>query len=124
MYKESVIHSLFAIVGVVSEAYTEVRDIKPLYDFSTLTDFLNTGLQFGYISDFLLQEGGIYSLLYYLGCATYIESGYLPAKGIWTIVAQSPVPTPYKERARIQIQSPNPEPLIDIPKDIEFEWDL
>ena len=50
--------------------------------------------------------------------------GYIPAKSIWTIVANSPVPNAYKERARMQIQSPKPEKLIDIPKDIDYEWDL
>ena len=124
MYKESIIHSLFAIVGVVSEAFKEVRGIKPLYDFTTMTDFLHVALQYGYISTYLIEESDIYRLLYYLGCATYVEIGYIPAREIWKIIAQSPVPTIYKDRALMQIQSPKPEKLIDIPKDIEYEWDL
>ncbi|MBN2441443.1 MAG: hypothetical protein JXJ04_08850 [Spirochaetales bacterium] len=124
MYKESIIHSLFALVLVVSEAYKEVRYLKPMYDYVTMEDFLLTGLQYSHISKFLLQEANIYELLYYLGCATYVESGYIPAKSIWTIVAQSPVPNSYKERAKMQIQAPQPEKLIDIPKDIDYDWDF
>jgi tetratricopeptide (TPR) repeat protein len=124
MYKDSVIHLLFALVGIVSEAFEEVRHIKPLYEYSTMTDFLSTALVYDHIRAYLVDESDIYRLLYYLGCAEYaLEKDYILSREIWQIITGSPVPNEYRSMARMQIQNPVPEPLIDVQKDLEYEWD-
>jgi len=124
MYKKSVNHSLFAVISIISEAFQELRRIQPLYEYSRLNNFLNTALTFDYIKKYLLEESDIYKILYYLACAEYAyEEDYLKAKGIWQVIADSPVWNEYKSRANKQIQSPWTEKLlIDIPVDENYNW--
>lgn len=123
MYKDSIIHLLFALVGVVSEAFAEVRRIKPLYDYSTMADFLKEVFAFSHVGKYL-EESYIFRLLYYLACAEFAHEGdYVLARKLWQIIIQSPVPNEYMNRAKMQIQSPETEPLIDVQKEPDYEWD-
>ncbi|MBN2534993.1 MAG: hypothetical protein JXB88_19080 [Spirochaetales bacterium] len=124
MYKDSVIHYLFALVGVISEAFEEVRRIKPLYEYSTMTDFLKTAFAFQHVRRYLVEESDIFKLLYYLACAEYAqEKDYILSRELWQIIVENPVSNEYINRAKMQIRSPAVEPLIDVKKDLKYEWD-
>jgi tetratricopeptide (TPR) repeat protein len=124
MYKDSIIHSLFAVVGAISEAFRELRRYQPLYAYTTMNDFLENAFTYEDIRSYLVDDVDIFSILYYLGCAAYVEIGYTRARQVWNSVADSSYKNKYQDQARKQINNPWVEELLDIPKKIEFEWEL
>ncbi|MBN1696187.1 MAG: hypothetical protein JW881_01625 [Spirochaetales bacterium] len=124
MYEDSIVHSLFAVVGAVTEAFGEIRRYQPLYFYTTMPAFIGDAFSYEHIRSYLEEDVRIFELLYYLGCAVYVEIGYARAKQIWSIVAESPYQNNFKRRSQIQIQNPRVEELLVVPKKSGYEWEF
>ena len=112
-YSQAISHLLYAIIYRVSElkAYMQERDVE--FQFSTLQDLLSASQQQRDASRYVTQEG-LLKDLYYLAGSTF-ASGYPEhSRGIWKIIAESPMAGSYSNLSRRQLKAPFMEPLIGV----------
>jgi tetratricopeptide (TPR) repeat protein len=114
----AILHALFALDIMITEAVKELRRVRPGFVFTTLEDFLDAALQRENVRLYLVS-GEFFRTLYYLATATYTASRPGLADPIWRLLATYPLDsvgasaTTYAELAARQLDSPWIDPYIN-----------
>gem|GEM_PF-1101139 len=114
----AILHGLFALDIMVTEAVKELRRVQPGFVFTTMEDFLDTALQRDNIREYL-ASGEFFKTLYYLATATYAASRPSLAEPIWQLLAAYPLEVvgpgalTYADLAARQLKSPWVDPYIN-----------
>ena len=114
----AILHSLFALDIMATEAVKELRRVQPGFVFITIEDFLDAALQRDNIREYL-ASGEFFKTLYYLATATYAASRPSLAEPIWQLLASYPLEVmgpgalTYADLATRQLKSPWVDPYIN-----------
>jgi len=113
----SLLHLLFAVDIMVSEAVQELRRVMPDFEYRSLGDFLRTAQRRDNVRQYL-SDGGFFRVAYYLAAASHAALRLDRAKEIWSVLAGDPwdpaLAGPYAERSRRQLREPRVEKGIDL----------
>jgi tetratricopeptide (TPR) repeat protein len=124
----AILHCLFALDIMITEAVEELRRVRPGFVFTTMEAFLNAALERENIEQYL-DSGEFFKTLYYLATATYAASRPSLAEPIWRLLATYPLDalgagaTTYVELAARQLESPWIDPYIN-PSARKIEYPL
>jgi tetratricopeptide (TPR) repeat protein len=114
----AILHCLFALDIMVSEAVKELRRINPEFVFTTVQAFLDVSLERDNIKEFLI-DGEFFKTMYYLATSTYAVSYPSQANSIWLILSTYPLQsigpsaTTYVDLSKRQLNSPWTDPYIN-----------
>ncbi|UCF99017.1 MAG: hypothetical protein JSV89_05630 [Spirochaetaceae bacterium] len=114
----AMLHGLFALDIMISEAVKELRRVQPGFVFTTLSAFLDASLERDNIRRYLI-DGEFFKTLYYLATATYTASRPSSAESVWRLLATYPLETigpnatAYAELSTRQLESPWIDPYIN-----------
>ena len=112
----SIMHSLFALDIMISEAVAEIRRFSPMYEFKTLEDFLDVAMKRENVRDYLVASD-FFRVAYYLAAATFAAGHPSRASETFRLLAASRAPAadigPYRDLARKQLKSPWVEPYLN-----------
>jgi tetratricopeptide (TPR) repeat protein len=114
----AILHSLFALDIMITEAVKELRRVQPDFAFTTMEDFLDAALERENIRQYLIS-GEFFKTLYYLATATYAASRPSLAEPIWRLLSTypmesvGPAATTYSDLAARQLESPWVDPYIN-----------
>jgi tetratricopeptide (TPR) repeat protein len=112
----SILHSLFALTTVVTEAMLELRRVDPNYEYESLEGFLRAGSRREAVRLYL-AESGFFRIAYYLAAATYQAGHAAQARRLWRVLAEGgwepALAGEYPGLARRQLASPSAEPLLN-----------
>jgi tetratricopeptide (TPR) repeat protein len=112
----SILHSLFALTTVVTEAMLELRRADPDYEYETLEGFLRLAVRREAVRQYL-AESGFFRIAYYLAAATYQAGHAAQARRLWRMLADGgwdpALAGEYPGLARRQLRRPKAEPLIN-----------
>jgi hypothetical protein len=112
----SILHSLFALTTVVTEAMLELRRADPNYEYESLEGFLRAAARREAVRQYLV-ESGFFRIAYYLAAATYEAGHAAQARRLWRVLADGgwdpALAGEYPALARRQLRSPAAEPLIN-----------
>jgi hypothetical protein len=116
--EEAVVHYLFAVVTILTDAIEEIRLVEPDYQFDDVRYFLQHVASRRNVTDYL-NRIGIHKQLYYLGVASHAlgtatgEALYnRRARDIWFMLRQMDEAGRYQELASAQLLSPWVKPLL------------
>ncbi len=124
----AIMHNLFALDIIVTEAMQEIRTIAPDYEFSTVVDFLDASFKRENLSAYLVESEFV-KIMYYLATSTYAASYPSLANSTWRILASYPFASEvlangagvYVDLSRRQLESPWVDPYINTSsRSIEF----
>ena len=107
--RTALIHRLFGIVAIVSDAIVEYRRVDPLYQFTDLAEFLELSSRRGNIASYYLTAD-LYEHLYYLGVSTFRFGEEAMARQLWELVAGNPSAGRYQRLSERQLISPWTDP--------------
>jgi len=110
-HPSAILHCLFALDIMVTEAVKELRRVDPGFAFTTVQAFIGSGLERENIKQYLV-EGEFFKTLYYLATSTYAASHPSLAESVWRILANTSATT-YAELSRRQLESPWIDPYIN-----------
>jgi len=114
----AILHSLFALDIMITQAVEELRRVQPGFVFTTMAAFLDASLEQENIRQYLISEEFI-KTLYYLATATYAASRPGLAEPIWQLLAAYPLEvlgpgaTTYADLSARQLESPWIDPYIN-----------
>jgi tetratricopeptide (TPR) repeat protein len=114
----AILHSLFALDIMVTEAVKELRRVQPEFVFTTMEAFLDAALERDNIRQYLVSED-FFKTLYYLATASYAASRPSLAEPIWRLLAsypleaEVPAAATYAELSARQLESPWIDPYIN-----------
>ena len=114
----AILHSLFALDIMITEAVKELRGVRPEFVFTTMEAFLDSALERDNIRKYLVSEE-FFKTLYYLATASYAASRPSLAEPIWRILATYPLESIgpaaviYADLAARQLESPWLDPYIN-----------
>jgi tetratricopeptide (TPR) repeat protein len=114
----AILHGLFALDIMITEAVKELRRVEPGFVFTNLEAFLDAALERDNIEQYLVA-GEFFKTLYYLAAATYAASRPSLAEPIWRLLATYPLEalgpsaTTYADLAARQLESPWIDPYIN-----------
>ncbi|MBN2552550.1 MAG: hypothetical protein JXB06_07255 [Spirochaetales bacterium] len=114
----AILHCLYALDILVTEAMKELRRVEPGFSFTTVEAFLDAALERENIRQFLVAEN-FFQTLYYLAAATFADSRPSLAEPIWQLLATypleplGPAATTYADLSRRQLESPWVDPKIN-----------
>jgi tetratricopeptide (TPR) repeat protein len=114
----TILHGLFALDIMITEAVKELRRLQPGFVFTTVEAFLDAALQRENIRRYLVS-GEFFKTLYYLATASYAASRPSLAEPIWQLLATYPLETvgpaavTYADLAVRQLESPWVDPYIN-----------
>lgn len=114
----AILHGLFALDIMITEAVEELRRVQPGFVFTTMEVFLDAALQRDNIRKYL-ASGEFFKTLYYLATATYTASRPGLAEPIWQFLATYPLEVvgpgaaTYADLAARQMESPWVDPYIN-----------
>lgn len=114
----AILHCLFALDIMVTEAVKELRRIDPEFVFTTVQAFLDAGLERDNIREYLVA-GEFFKTMYYLSTSTYAASYPSQANSIWLVLATYPLESIdpsaaiYRDLSTRQLNSPWIDPYIN-----------
>ena len=114
----AILHCLFALDIIITEAVKELRRIDPEFVLTTVQAFLDASLERENIREYLVASE-FFKTLYYLATSTYAASLPSLAESVWQILATYPLEsvgtsaTTYAELSRRQLESPWLDPYIN-----------
>jgi tetratricopeptide (TPR) repeat protein len=114
----AILHCLFALDIMVTEAMKELRRIDPEFVFTTVQAFLDANLEKDNIREYLVA-GEFFKSMYYLAASTYAASYPRLANSIWGVLATYPIAsidpsaTTYGGLSKRQLDSPWIDPYIN-----------
>jgi tetratricopeptide (TPR) repeat protein len=107
--RTALIHRLFGIVAIVSDAIVEYRHVNPLYQFNDLAEFLALSSERENIRSYYLAVN-LYEHLYYLGVSTFRFGNEDRARQLWELVADRQAAGQYQRLSERQLISPWTDP--------------
>jgi tetratricopeptide (TPR) repeat protein len=111
-YGVAVLHLSVAVIQVVSTVVEEIRRTDLDYEYESLAEILALIGESDELMEFA-NRSNAFSSLYYLAAALFGDRSLVAAGEIWTALAESPIAGPYQRRSRLQLESPEAEPIIE-----------
>lgn len=111
-YNDAVRHLSVATVQALSTVVTEIRRFELDYEYSRLAEVLARIDRDEVLAGYA-REVGLYRVLYYLAGALYWNQVQQSAIPIWRVLADAGGAGEYRRRSRLQLESPQLEPIID-----------
>jgi hypothetical protein len=108
--------ALFSVIPVLTESMKEIRNSKPEYQYTTLKDFLATGLGISSVRQYL-DEQEFWRRLYYFALISYEKIDIRDnGRFLLGILAATPAAGAYQGKAASQLSRPTREPRLDAPR--------
>jgi len=112
-YNVALEHLLTASLQASTRMITELRRIRPVYEFESLVEFLDE-VESDRTLAFLVPEMRYYEILYLLAAASYAVDPDLPHSiHVWQVLADRPSAGIWSRRAHGQLRDPQADALID-----------
>ena len=108
----SILHSLFALNILISNAVTELRRFDPQYEYAELKIFVDRALSRSNIREYF-SRSNFFRILYYLAVSNYAAGRPGHATEIWSFLVSTDHAGQYNNLARRQLRAPWIEPRIN-----------
>jgi tetratricopeptide (TPR) repeat protein len=108
--RTALIHRLFGVVAIVSDAIVEYRHVDPLFQFTDLAEFLRLSADRDNIRSYYAATD-LYEHLYFLGVSTFGFGNEARARQLWELLTDIPAAGRYQRLSERQLTSP----WVDLP---------